>query len=78
MIHVLSLQLTKVEGARGEIYLGNDFQIHIVLQLHILGMDPEHLQAASLVRHSNINLTIEAPKSPQRRINAACHSVAKL
>ena len=49
----------------------NDLQIHIVVQLHVLGVDAQDLQTSSLIWDSNVNLAVKPPKSPEGSINAA-------
>lgn len=52
-------------------HLGNDLKVHILLQLHVLGMYAQHLQAPRLVRHADVDLAVEAPEAPQGRIHTA-------
>ena len=54
----------------------NQLQLHILVQLHVLGVDAQHLQAANLVRDTNVNLAVEAPESPQSSINTASENCA--
>jgi hypothetical protein len=55
-----------------EAYPGDGLQIHIVVQLHVLGVDAQHLQATSLIGHTDVDLAIEAPEAPQCSVDTAC------
>jgi hypothetical protein len=58
--------------------LGDGLQVHIVVQLHVLGVDADDLQAAGLVRHADVDLAVEAPKAPQRGVDAARAAPARV
>jgi len=52
-------------------YPPNQLQLYILVQLHVFGVDAQHLQAANLIWDSYVDLTIKPPKSPQCSVNAA-------
>ena len=39
-------------------------------ELHVLRVDAQHLQAAVVVRHADVELTVEAPEAAERRVDA--------
>ena len=53
--------------------LSDELQLHTVVQLHVLGVDAQHLQASSLVWHTNVDLAVKAAKAPQSSIHTAAH-----
>ena len=58
-------------GCRLKHHLGNDFQVNIVFQLHVLGVDAEHLQPTCLIGNADIDFTIESAEAPQGWVNTA-------
>jgi hypothetical protein len=42
---------------------------YLIVKLHILAVDPKHLQPPSLIRHANVDLTVKAAKAAQCSIN---------
>jgi hypothetical protein len=42
---------------------------HLIVQLHVLGVDAQHLQPAGLIRHADVDLTVKAPEAAQRSID---------
>ena len=57
--------------------LGDGFQVDVLIQLHVLGVDPNHLQPPSLIWHTDINFPVEASKSAGIR-NAAEISLSEV
>jgi hypothetical protein len=44
---------------------GDGLQINVFGQLHVLGVNSENLEAANLVRNSNVDLSVEPAESSQ-------------
>jgi hypothetical protein len=42
---------------------------HLIVQLHVLGVDAQHLQAPCLIRHADVNLAVKAAEATQRGID---------
>mmetsp|Transcript_20519 Transcript_20519/g.36817 ORF Transcript_20519/g.36817 Transcript_20519/m.36817 type:complete len:441 (+) Transcript_20519:3071-4393(+) len=51
-------------------FFADGLQIHVLIKLHVLGVDPQHLQASGLIRDANIDLPVEATEASECRINA--------
>jgi len=49
---------------------GNRLGVHVLVELHVAGVDAEDLQTAVLVRHPNVNLAVEAAEPTQGRVAA--------
>merc|ERR1719440_2620001 len=49
--------------------LGELLEVDVVAQLHVLGLDAQHLEAAVLVRHANVHLAVEAAEATQRAVD---------
>mmetsp|Transcript_18659 Transcript_18659/g.53794 ORF Transcript_18659/g.53794 Transcript_18659/m.53794 type:complete len:257 (-) Transcript_18659:441-1211(-) len=43
--------------------------IHILVELHVAGMDAEHLETSILVRHANVDLAIESSEATESRVH---------
>ncbi|KAH3663659.1 hypothetical protein OGAPHI_005060 [Ogataea philodendri] len=48
---------------------GNGLQIDIVSKLHVLGMNPQHLESSSGIWNTNIDFSVKSTESSQSRIN---------
>jgi len=44
-------------------------QVHVLVQLHVLGVDAHDLQAAGLVGHADVDLAVEAAEAAQRGVD---------
>mmetsp|Transcript_7662 Transcript_7662/g.16937 ORF Transcript_7662/g.16937 Transcript_7662/m.16937 type:complete len:557 (+) Transcript_7662:788-2458(+) len=49
--------------------LGKLLQVDVVAQLHVLRVDAQHLEAAVLVGHANVNLAVEASEAAERAVD---------
>mmetsp|Transcript_1988 Transcript_1988/g.3116 ORF Transcript_1988/g.3116 Transcript_1988/m.3116 type:complete len:251 (+) Transcript_1988:1337-2089(+) len=49
--------------------LGDLLQVHLLVELHVFGVDAKYFQAPGFVRNSNVDLTIEAAKAAQRGVD---------
>ncbi len=69
-----SLMKGQMSSARAPVgVLGNGLQVDVLVQLHVLRVDPDHLQPTGLVRHAHVDLAVEPPESAQRRaVSAPC------
>mmetsp|Transcript_39864 Transcript_39864/g.95355 ORF Transcript_39864/g.95355 Transcript_39864/m.95355 type:complete len:354 (+) Transcript_39864:1131-2192(+) len=65
----LSAQLCQVCAHKAVRVCSDILQLDIWAQLHIFGVDPHDLQAAVVVRHTNVELPVEAPKAAQGLVN---------
>ena len=45
------------------------FEINILAELHVLGVDAENLQSAGWVRNTNIDFTVEATEATKGRVD---------
>ena len=55
--------------------LGNGFQVDVLVQLHVLGVDAHHLQSPCLIWHADVYLAVEATESAQyklQRVRGGC------
>lgn len=48
----------------------NLFEIHVVAQLHILGVNAKNLEPSHSVRNADVNLTVETAEATKGRVNA--------
>jgi hypothetical protein len=44
-------------------------QVHLVGELHVLGVDAQHLEAARLIGHADVDLAVEAAEAAQRSVD---------
>ena len=76
-VHLLTDALhSRLRAKRGDVgadvavrLLGELLEVDVVAQLHVLGLDAQHLEAAVLVGHANVNLAVEAAEAAQRRVD---------
>jgi hypothetical protein len=43
--------------------LRDGLQVDVLVELHVLRVDPDHLQPPGLIRHADVNLTVKPPES---------------
>lgn len=45
------------------------FEIHVIREFHVLGVDPENFKTAGGVRNANVDFTIETAETSESRVD---------